>query len=236
MTELSSNQKSFVDFMLKSDDHARRGFDLLVKQPNPESFFEALTKAGFFAAGKNPAPAAANEKGYFHVPQWSALVYLSAVAKVAGNNSDEGLAEGLLKILREVTNSAKEDRSSIGPRDNYHTWWRFAEVFGQLPLRATSGDDIALIETWLQSKFDRGLVAHELDKGLLAKLLSSDLPADWSKACVVLRLCTDLRQTDSASGKRADKNTIPVVEDHWLGELLGHHSNAFGAKCGKEAS
>lgn len=42
---------------------------------------------------------------------------------------------------------------------------------------------------WLKSKFDRGLVANSLSKGLMARLLASDVAENNEKACALLEEC-----------------------------------------------
>jgi hypothetical protein len=42
--------------MQLSDEHAIRGFDLLLKRPQFLDFFEPLVDAGLFRPEKNPAP------------------------------------------------------------------------------------------------------------------------------------------------------------------------------------
>lgn len=54
MARLTANQESFIKLMGKSDEHARRGFELLLARPGFETFFDALDEAGMFAPANNP--------------------------------------------------------------------------------------------------------------------------------------------------------------------------------------
>src|SRR5437016_4516290 len=126
MAKLKVNQESFIKLMTKSDEHARRGFELLVRRPDAETYFEPLEDAGLFAPTHNPAPVPADEPGYFRIPYWAALDYLETMAKAAGNRSDLKLASSVMKVVRRTSSYREPDGS---PRDNYHTYRKFAEIY-----------------------------------------------------------------------------------------------------------
>jgi hypothetical protein len=161
-------------------------FDLLSKQPSPEDYFDALKDAGFFDPKNNAGPVPSNEPGFVQIPFWPALTYLQAVAKRAGQTDDLSLAEKILGVVRSVTNF-RDDNGE--PRDNYHSYYRFAEIIGELPLRSISIDDVKLIRVWLTSRFEHGLVGSSLAKGLLKRLLASDEQRDTELAIRVMKEC-----------------------------------------------
>ena len=68
MANLTANQRSFIEMMQLSDEHAIRGFDLLLKRPQFLDFFEPLIVAGLFAPEKNPAPVQADKEGSYRIP------------------------------------------------------------------------------------------------------------------------------------------------------------------------
>ena len=107
MGNLTANQRSFIEMMQLSDEHAIRGFELLLKRPEFLDFFQPLVDAGLFAPEKNPAPVQADKEGRYRIPYWKALDYLIACAKFAGEHSDTALAEQILNIIRTV--SAERD-------------------------------------------------------------------------------------------------------------------------------
>src|SRR5882672_11306407 len=107
MANLSANQRSFIEMMQLSDEHAIRGFELLLKRPQFLDFFEPLIEAGLFVPEKNPAPVQTDTEGRYRIPYWKALDYLIACAKVAGEHNDAALAEKILSIIRAV--SAERD-------------------------------------------------------------------------------------------------------------------------------
>ena len=233
MARLTANQESFIKLMGKSDEHARRGFELLLAHPGFETFFDALDEAGMFAPANNPPPVPADEPGYCRIPYWAALDYLQGCAKLAGERNDPLLACKVLNVVRIVSGERDADGKA---KDNYHTFRVFAEILGLLPLSTITAEDLGLIPGWLESKFDRGMVGHALDSGVLRKFLSSDVPDDWSKAGLILRFCTAIRWVDDRALGDSRKKPVTVVDDYWLKELIEHHSRTFGTKAGRIAA
>ncbi len=67
MAKLSSKHEDFIALMRESEEHARRGFELLLRRPGFEEFFDALTTVGLFEPSCNPAPVPAEKPGSFGV-------------------------------------------------------------------------------------------------------------------------------------------------------------------------
>ncbi|NLS75392.1 hypothetical protein E3H11_42640 [Bradyrhizobium brasilense] len=228
---LPSKLESFLDMMRQEEDLARHGFDLLTKRPEPEQYFDALRESGFFDPKNNSGPAPSANPELVYIPFWHALNYLRAVAERAVVKNDNELVEKLLQVIRDV--SSFKDPSTGNPRDNYHTYYRFAEIVGVLPLSSIKLADIRLMSVWLSSKFDRGLVAVELSKGLLTRLLASDAPDSIEKMCALLEECMVFEWVPEE--KRHLRELVTVVDDYWLREILNTHARAMGAKAGIKA-
>lgn len=233
MAELSANQKSFIALMTKSREHARRGFEILLKRTDFSDYFDPLADAGLFDLSQNPGPVPAEEPGYVQIPFWDALNYLEAVARLSSETNDPELAEKPMSVVRAVSRFRESDGAV---RDNYHTWRVFADIIGLVPTSTVKFDDLELIPAWLASRYDRGLVASALDKGILKKLLTSDVPDDWRKACVVVRHCTVLQWVDEEGFEEKRQKPITVVDDYWLKKLIDHHAASLGEKSGKDAA
>ncbi len=215
MANLTARQESFIKLMTESRELAWRGFQLLLKRDDLETFFDPLKDAGLFDPARNPAPIAV-ESGGFRVPYWEALDYLVAVAELSGKRSDLALAQKVMDVVRTVSRWREPDGRA---RDNYHTSRKFAEILGLVLTAAVSLADLDFVPEWLSVRFEQGTVVHALDKGALHRFLTSESAQDWEKAVVVLRHCTE-----------------PVANAYWLNELIHHHSEAFGARAGNEAS
>ena len=225
MASLSANERSFLAMMTKSDEHAREGFALLLKRSDPLRFLDALIDAGLFGAAHNPGPVPVRPEGHVRLPYWTALDYLVACARAAGATADLQLAQKLLKIIRDVSvGGASEDS-----RDNFHTFRKFAEIIGLLPLASLRRKDLKLVKGWLNTKFDRYMVALALDEGALTRFLASAVPGDWLKALQLLAYCTAIRWEPSRVF-RDTQDPVTMVEEYWLRKLIGHHASSVGHK------
>lgn len=230
---LSTKQKLFIKRMTENQEQATWGFEILLKRQDFADFFDHLIEANLFSPEYNSGPVLAEDSGYVRIPYWSALDYLEAVARLAGENKDLPLAQKVMGVIRSVSGYRDPDGSS---RDNYHTYRKFAEIFGLVPTAAITTEDLGLIPTWLNSKYDRGMVGHALDVGALRRLLASDSPDDWQKACIILRHCTAILWVDEKGFGKSRKKAVSVVEDYWLKKLIKQHASMFGSKAGRQAS
>jgi len=228
MASLTARQQSFIEFMKESDELARRGFDLLLKQAHFETLFDHLKDAGFFEPSHNPAPIEV-DNGFFRVPYWSSLDYLVAVARVARSKDELALAEKVLAVVRSVTTWTDDEGNK---RDNYHTYHKFAEILGLIPPAAITAEYLDLIPTWLTSQFDRNLVGDALAEGAVTILLSSHSSADWQKALEIFRHCTAVSWTDAAELGEAQRKPKMPIDGHWLSILVTNHAKDFGQKLG----
>ena len=230
---LTAKRKWFIQRMSQGDERAQWGFELLLKRADFAEFFDPLNEAGLFAPERNPAPRPGTEPGYVQIPYWPALDYLQACAKQAGEHDDLQLTRKVMTVVGAVSRAREPDGSV---RDNYHTNRVFAEILGLLPTGTVTAEDLGLIPGWLESKFDRGMVGHALDNGVLRRCLASESPDDWSKACLILRYCTAIRWIDEHELGENRKKPVTVVDDYWLKQLIEHHASALGAKAGQVAS
>lgn len=232
MTRLTAKQESFIDTMQKSEEHARKGFEILAARSDADIFFESLLDADLFDPKYNSGPVPADDPGYVRIPYWSALDYLVSVSKLATEKSDFETISKILSIVRNVSHAKGNDGN---PVDNYHTWRKFSEIIGLLPLSIISDELIDFIPQWLGSAYDRGLVGVALSKGVMKNLLNSESVEDWIKACRILGYCTAVTwKADRASSGRI--KPVTAVEDYWLRKIIEHHAKSFGLKAGKQTS
>jgi hypothetical protein len=231
MTDLSANQRSFVEMMRLSDEHAIRGFDLLLKRTRFIDFFQPLLDAGLFAPDKNPAPVRGDKEGAYRIPYWKALDYLFACAKLAGEHNDAAIAEKILNVIRTVS----ADRDPAGDRANFYTFRRFAEILGVLPSSSVTSKELEPVEGWLNTKFDHDMVANALADGALPRFLNSSNPADWDKAVQLFKYCTAIRwQPDRLDSEI--REPVTIVEEYWLKDLVNRHALTLGRKAGVSAA
>ncbi len=222
MTSLTAKRQAFLELMKSSDEHARRGFELLVQRSDLISWFEPLEGSGFFAAQTVPRPVSDDNGKTFRIPLWPPLTYLEACSRKAGQDVNMSLAEKIMAVVRSVTHALAESNA----KQNYYTYWSFAKIVGQLPLAAVSHHDTDLVTVWLRDVYGRGMVISELDKGFVKRCLASEDREHWPKARTAIWHCTEL-DWDGTSPRRQSAS-----EDYWVHELVKHHAVTLGAKTG----
>ena len=209
----------------------RKGFELILERPCFVKYFDILNDGGFFDADRNPAPVLVEPEGHFQISYWKALDYLVGCAKWADENDDIELA----KKVMGVVNSVSLGSVSSEARDNYHTYRAFAEIVGLLPIECVVAEDLALVKGWLNTKFDRSLVVHALDGGVLRRLLGSDKQSAWMKAVQLIDYCTEVRWRRTQYGAD-DEEPRGVVDEYWLQELIDHYGQLLGERVGRPAA
>ena len=151
-------------------------------------WFEPLLQRGYFNPENAPGPQSADEEGYVRIPLWNVLPYLEKVSQQVNKPENEKLIDDLLKIIRDVTEYHKKTKIL----DNYRTWHYFVKILCNLPNDRIDKDDIKLIRTWLDSKFDTSLQGAEILTKLLPKFLT-DNPDDVKKAEMIVYYATDVK-------------------------------------------
>ncbi|MEH2505431.1 hypothetical protein V1290_004242 [Bradyrhizobium sp. AZCC 1578] len=230
MIKLGAKLESFIAMMHRESEFARYGFNLLSKRPDPERYFDAISDAQFFDPKNNSGPVPSTEPGFVQIPFWGALDYLGAVAKRADQLNDLELANKIMTVIRNVTNY----RDANGEvRDNYHTFHKFAEIFGILPVAVITISDIQLVRIWLTSKFDNSLVGSALSEGLLKKLVRSKSSEDTEKACQLMKECLSFRW--ATNNAKSSDDLITAIDDYWLREIIDQNAKQLGARAGLQA-
>lgn len=228
MSNLTSNQQAFINTMTEGDDFAGRGFELLLKRDDFDRFFDALMEAGLLS--QSPAPIPANEEGFFSIPYWHALDYLVLCAKKAGEKNEIQLAEKVMSVVRRVT-----EIDAAQKNDNYHTNRKFAEIIGLVPLEVISKSDIGMIQHWIAGRFDRSLAVIEIQRGILQKLLNSDVPERLDMAAKIVSFCTELRVPENDDDIKSKKE-ITVVDSYWLKKFVNGLAPTLGKKIGHQST
>jgi hypothetical protein len=227
VADLSANRRSFVALMRQSDLHAARGFEFVLETEDPESFIDELTEAGLFSPDKNPFPQPAENPGFFRIPPWKAMEYLTRIAEIAGVRGDVELGSKLMVLVRQITYYRDAAGNSI---DNYHTHSACAEIVGSVPTNIVSQEDFEMSKQWLSSRFGNDTVMAILDKRVFQRFLASD-SAEALKLMPALRHCTELHVDPNAASE--SRKLIPVADAYWLEQLLENNSALLGEKCAR---
>lgn len=230
MSNLTANERSFISMMGKSDEHMRKGFELILKRSCFVKYFSSLNENGFFHSSRNPAPVHV-EPDRVQIPYWKAVDYLVACARWAGEKEDFALARRIIDIVRAVSCG----NVSTDSHDNYHTYRAFAEIVGLLPIESVVSTELALVEHWLSTRFDRSMVVQVVHERVLSRLLESDERRAWNKAVQLIGYCTAIRWQATTYGSDGEE-PVGVVDEYWLKELVDHHALSLGERCGASAA
>ncbi len=225
---MTTKLQAFLEEMKTGLEPAQWGFEALLERANFHEYFVHLGNAGLFAPSENPRPLPV-EGGFVRILPWPALPYLKKCAELAGAKPDEELAGQVLEVLESVTNAIA---ANGGEPDNYYTFQAFAEILGLLPLDFIKLKHVDMARVWLASKYDRGLVCVELDRGLMRRLLESAQPVDDEKADRLLTFFTEIEWVDESTLGHSEKKPVTVVEDYWLQQFLTNNARKLGAKRG----
>lgn len=227
---LNARQASFVAMMRKSPDHANRGFDLLSKREDAQDYLGVLRKEGLLDADKNPQPVSVpDQEGFVRIPYWRALDYLETLARRSKEKHDLELGRALLEIVAAISIPTSSGETVV---DNYHTFRKFAEIVGLVPIDVVNDSVVDLVPIWLTSKYDRSLAAIAVSDGLLSNLLATDSDEAARQASRILRYLTHFEH-----GTDEDVFEVKtVVDDFWLKEIFSKHIKLFGSRARGEAA
>ena len=104
-----------------------------------------------------------------------------------------------------------------------------------IPIEVAVTEDLGLVEGWLGTRFDRSLVVHALDEGVLGRFLDSEEPAAWMKAVELVGYCTAVRWEPTQYSSDGEEPR-GVVDEYWLKELIDHHASSLGKRAGRPAA
>jgi len=169
-----------------------------------------LREKGYFSPDRNPAPRPAEKEGYYTIPYWNVLDYLERVSNQVTEKSDPQYAQTLMEIIRAVSNYRGEGGEWI---DNYRTDWIFVKIMTNLPTSFVKMRDIELIRDFLDSRWGFSLVASEIGKELLPKLLKN---GEREKALKLLEIATSIKWVD----KNGKEEPVPLMEEYELNDLF----------------
>ena len=188
-------------------------------------WFDELVKQGFFDPQHNPNPIESDKAGYFTVPGWPVLEFLTETAPellIPGNHE---FIDKYLKVLRSVTETCIAEDVS-----NYRTWLSFAQILAFIPIDKLSSGDINLIGYWLTDAFDRMLVWTEIGSKLLPRLLEADTEHSRRLAVLLLQKLTTLTWQSTRWGSEGEEEPALQVEAYWANEVLSGVSRRVGER------
>lgn len=229
---MSEILKALIGHMKEDPLNERVAFEQLIAREDFSTLFDPLFEAGLFAPERNPVKRPAKEPGYYQIPFWAALEYLEKVAEATQRPENEHLVLKLLAVIKTVSDYRTETGE---PVDNYHTWHFFAKILTKIPVKHLTVDIAKRTETWLSSKFDKGLVGNEIGAHLLPRVLGSEHPDRCEIAITLLSAATKIETTDEKWGNITRPKAVTGIDSYHLKALFDKNAKAFGLTCGREA-
>ena len=217
ITFSNENAKKILSYLNQDQDL----IPYFLKKAEAIEWFDILRNEGYFSSEKNPSSIPSKENtSLFTIPYWQSLTYLEKVSKEAAKPNNKKYAKALMEILSEVTMPENDPSKRV---DNDRTWYIFCKIMTSLPTDVIKLEDIDLIGYWLDSKFDNGLVGHEIGRNLLPKLLKSGSDDDFRKAVCIVEIVTR---------SKGEGKTLMDADE--LEELFKKNASDLGTRCGKE--
>lgn len=215
--QMIKNDKPQEDYLFKK----------LASSTNPFPWLEPLKGKDYFNPINNPPPQEVpDKKGYFTIPYWNVLGYLENVAKQNAKTPSDEITDSLVEIVDSIINYRDEAGIRI---ENYRTDWIIIKIVFTLPVEKITTERIEFIGTALKSKWDTTLVAAEIGKTILPKLIASKSTEHISE---LLDVILDYKKVE---GGITDEYTS-VMDKYWLNEALKKHKLEILKICGIETA
>ena len=211
------NDKTFEDHFFKK----------LASTNNPFPWLILLKDKGYFNPENNPPPQKVPDtEGNFTIPFWNVLGYLENVAtQNAKNPSDERTG-----LLLHIINSIANYRNEAGERiDNRITDRTIIKIIFTLPLEKITDEHFKFISRSLKSKWGAILIASDIGKTFLPRLIDSEAGG------LVLKSMHVIFEYQKADSETIEKYAS-IMDKYWLDDALKKYKPAIAKLCGTEAA
>jgi hypothetical protein len=213
--------KTMTDVFLRKDAYQYYFFKRLKRL----SWLIFLRFYGFF--DRNPWPVEVeNQPGSYTMPRWSVLDYLEWCSTQITESENFTFGEALTDIIRSVS----KYRDQNGKRnDNYVTDWVFTKIMANLPDRLLTVEDIALVATYLESRWKSTLVGPEIGDNLLPALLNR---GQKEKSIKLFDIATKVKWVNEGGDSSPDS----IIDTYWLNDLFERNIKSLANVCPLEAA
>jgi len=230
-----SETKAENIFQLIKNDKPQREhfFKTLASSSNPFPWLKPLKEKGYFDPKNNPPPQEVpDKKGYFTIPYWNVLGYLENVAAKNEKTPSEQITNTLLEIINPIINFRNEKGERI---ENYRTDWAVVKIIFSLPIEKIANDHIEFIRIALRSKWDTTLVASEISKTILSKLVNKKAENLILQLLDVILDYRKIKEKPLFVEKETYEYTF-IMDEYWLKEALKKHKLGIAKLCSIKAA
>ena len=214
-------------------ERAKRTVELqpiLFRKAKGLRWFGAFKEAGFLDPKAIPAPVPSDKAGFVNIPLWPITEYVVAASEDLVRPEHREYAGQILEFMRIATGEAKS--KGFG---NYRVWWQFAKAMPHIPAELLTADDFAMVDYWLDDRYDRGMVATVMGHQWLPTLLAKNDSHARSAAIQVLGLLFKVTVIDKKLGDSGSKELFLRVDGWHAKELLKRIGTIVGEALGTQA-
>ncbi|HHT9106809.1 MAG TPA: SIR2 family protein [Candidatus Wujingus californicus] len=215
--QIIKNDKPLEDYFFKK----------LSSISNPLPLLKPLKEKVYFDPRNNPRPQEVPDQlGSYTIPHWNVLDYLENIANKNLKEPQTEITDTLIEIIDSIINYRDEKGERI---DNYGTDWVITKIISTLPIEKIKDRYIEFIRASLKSKWRSTLVAGDIGKMVLPRLIEKKARA------LVLKLL-DVMFDYEKKEKQPYEEYKSIMDDYGLQEALKEHTTNIVALCGLDAA
>lgn len=184
----TKEQVLFILGLIDSNNNYRQYF---FKRVEHGLWFNILKQRGYF----NPEniPSQIQVKDGIQTPFWEPLFYLEKLSNQIKDGKELELIDEIVGIIKNI---------SENPKDNYRTWYIFANIFNNLPNNKISKSLLNYIPVWFKNSISTTALSSEICGKLLPKFLSqAPINDDIEKAEIILKHLFSIEKTNSSQNE-----------------------------------
>jgi len=222
-------------FQIIRNDEPQRNyfFKKLASSLNPFPWLKPLKEREYFDPKNNPPPQeVSDKKGYFTIPYWNVLGYLENVAAKNEKTPSEEITDALVEIINPIINFRNEKGERI---ENYKTDWAMVKIIFSVPVEKITKDHIEFIRVALNSKWDTTLVASEISKTVLPKLLEKKAENLILQLLDVILDYRKIKKKPPLFGEKETYEYTSTMDEYWQ-EAFKKYKPQIAKLCGVEAA
>ena len=222
-------------FQIIRNDEPQRNyfFKKLASSLNPFPWLKPLKERGYFDPKNNPPPQeVSDKKGYFTIPYWNVLGYLENVAAKNEKTPSEEITDALVEIINPIINFRNEKGERI---ENYKTDWAMVKIIFSLPIEKITKDHVEFIRIALRSKWDTTLVASEISKTILSKLVDKKAENLILQLLDVILDYRKIKKKPPLFGEKETYEYTSTMDEYWQ-EAFKKYKPQIAKLCGVEAA
>ena len=184
----TKEQVLFVLGLIDSNNNYQQYF---FKRVEHGLWFKILKQRGYF----NPEniPSQIQVKDGIQTPFWEPLFYLEKLSNQIKDGKELELIDEIVGIIKNI---------SENPKDNYRTWYIFANILNNFPNNKISKSLLCYIPVWFKNSISTTALSSEICGKLLPKFLSkSPINDDIEKAEIILKHLFSIEKTNSSQNE-----------------------------------